>query len=90
MFDFAQLAIGAERRDGPILERPPVSGLRIPLGKLGSERSDWAAQLPSGELLIVRRLHDHGYLQRHCYHELGATEAASSSLWIGDCDVTVT
>src|SRR5436190_22311272 len=50
MFDFAQLAVGAEHRDEPILERPPVSGLRIPLGKLRSERSDWATQLPSGQV----------------------------------------
>ena len=32
MFDFAQLAIRAERRDEPILERPPLAGLSIPLG----------------------------------------------------------
>jgi hypothetical protein len=28
-------------------------------------------------------------VQRHCYHGLGATEAASLSLSFGDCDVTL-
>jgi hypothetical protein len=50
MFDFAQLAVGAAHRDEPSLERPPVFGLVIPLGKLGSERSDWAAQLQFGRV----------------------------------------
>jgi hypothetical protein len=50
MFDFAQFAVGAERRDEPIPQRPPVADLRIPFAKSSSESSHWAAQFPSGQV----------------------------------------
>src|SRR5262245_11209876 len=91
MFDFAELAVRTERRDEPTLEGPPVSGLRIPLGKLGSERSDWAAQRLSGQVThrstppsspLPCNVIPTTYWARRRW--------PSSSLSIGDCDVTVT
>jgi hypothetical protein len=90
MFDFTELAIGTERPEQSIPQRPPVAGLRISLGKneFGEFARGRATAIGPSHLSLDASFPPQSAV-RPCYPEPSAKESLQSWRSIADSDVIV-